>query len=314
MSTYNGKRYVTEQIESILKQKVNSNNYTFDLYIRDDGSKDGTQAILNSFTKAHSNVFLLQNSGRNLGIRNSFYSLLENVEADFYFFSDQDDIWLKDKVSEFVCEFEKNNNKIPSGVYSDLELIDASGESMHKTMMQGQGWKYDEKRDLALLMFQTRVTGAAFAINRAARNKLLMISDKNFANVLMHDSVAALLTQVYDNLHFIPATLVKYRQHENNVLGAAPQKHSQFEIKFKINHYQRLFHDLVLVIRIIDRRFVSPVNLAMLDAATDFLKQDGSVGRGRSILRNYKCFWKKFRLRHTILLLFYYRNRLGKNK
>ena len=181
-------------------------------------------------------------------------------------------------------------------------------------MSQEQGWKQNEKRDLALLMFQTRVTGAAFAINRAARDELLLIGNREFANVLMHDSIAALLAQIYDNLHYIPTALVKYRQHGNNVLGAMQRNHSQFDIKFKIKHYHRLFHDLELIIGIIDVSSVSDVNLAMLNAAKDFLKQDSGLGRLKSIFRNYKCLWKKFRLRHTLLLLFCYRDGLDKKK
>jgi len=307
MSTYNGRKYLSEQIESILNQKIDSDEYTLDLYIRDDGSCDETESIVTTYMTRSENIHLLQNSGTNLGVQGSFYSLMRCVEADYYFFCDQDDVWFYNKVTTFMNEFKKHCDKIPCGVYSDLSLIDTEGKALGKTMMQEQGWSYDEKRDLSLLMFNTRVTGAAFAINRAARDEVIRIDARKFSSVLMHDSIIALLTQVYDNLYFIPKTLVGYRQHENNVLGAAPQKHSQFEIGFKKNHYRHLFHDLMLVIQVLNWTNVPNTNMTMIRATQDFVKQQSFRGRVASIFKNYKCLWDKFRLRHVVFLLVFYR-------
>ena len=90
MSTYNGEKYLTEQIESIQKQTNNN----WHLYIRDDGSTDKTPIILSDFAKYDKRItFFNREHICNLGVVKSFMNLLANIDADFYMFSDQDDVW-----------------------------------------------------------------------------------------------------------------------------------------------------------------------------------------------------------------------------
>lgn len=93
MSTYNGEKYLKEQIDSILSQE----GVDVRLYIRDDGSSDRTTDILASYQE-HKNVKI--EKGNNLGFAKSFLTALDECdEADYYAFSDQDDVWEKDKLS-----------------------------------------------------------------------------------------------------------------------------------------------------------------------------------------------------------------------
>ena len=110
MSTYNGERYLREQIDSILNQK----NVDIVLFVRDDGSKDATLDILGEYSAKYDNV--LFSAGNNLGIGKSFYEALRLApESDYYAFSDQDDVWLQDKVA--------------SGVKA-LEMLEKDGEGI----------------------------------------------------------------------------------------------------------------------------------------------------------------------------------------
>lgn len=96
MSTYNGEKYLKEQIDSILSQE----GVDVRLYIRDDGSSDRTTDILASYQE-HKNVKI--EKGNNLGFAKSFLTALDECdEADYYAFSDQDDVWEKDKLSTAV--------------------------------------------------------------------------------------------------------------------------------------------------------------------------------------------------------------------
>ena len=94
MATYNGEKFLAQQIESIQKQTFKEWN----LLIRDDGSSDKTCDIIRNFTAKDSRIrFINENEHHNLGVIKSFFTLVNYEVADFYFFSDQDDIWYLDK-------------------------------------------------------------------------------------------------------------------------------------------------------------------------------------------------------------------------
>ena len=97
MSTYNGEKYIREQIESILNQK----KVKVHLLIRDDGSQDSTIEIVKEYANKYPNVSVY--AGKNIGIGNSFMELLRNApEADYYAFADQDDVWLDGKLERAI--------------------------------------------------------------------------------------------------------------------------------------------------------------------------------------------------------------------
>ncbi|MCR5324868.1 MAG: glycosyltransferase [Lachnospiraceae bacterium] len=97
MSTYNGEKYIYDQINSILNQR----NVDVELFIRDDGSKDRTKEILEEWCKKDFRIHCL--FGNNLGFQYSFAEVSSaNVDADFYAFSDQDDVWFDDRIEHAI--------------------------------------------------------------------------------------------------------------------------------------------------------------------------------------------------------------------
>ena len=93
MSTYNGEKYIREQIDSILEQ---SGNFDLDLWVRDDGSKDSTQQILQEYAQQRK---LHWYTGENLGAAHSFIDLVRKCKGyDYYAFADQDDYWMTNKI------------------------------------------------------------------------------------------------------------------------------------------------------------------------------------------------------------------------
>ena len=127
MSTYNGEKYLMDQINSILNQK----EVTVSLFVRDDGSQDSTMCILNSLKS--SNVYLLEDS-RNLGYKNSFLSLLKYAtdfgEFDYYAFADQDDVWKPLKLSHAVQRLAKNDKY--AVYYSALQFVDSDLDPLYR--------------------------------------------------------------------------------------------------------------------------------------------------------------------------------------
>ena len=124
LSTYNGEKYLTEQLNSILIQE----DVIVNLYVRDDGSTDNTLKILYEFAAKNINITVFK--GENVGFAESFYSLLKmNIGADYYAFSDQDDIWEKNKLITAIKSI--NNSKKPMLYYSNLNVFDMVNNSRY---------------------------------------------------------------------------------------------------------------------------------------------------------------------------------------
>ena len=131
MSTYNGEKYLKEQIDSILSQE----GVDVRLYIRDDGSSDRTTDILASYQE-HKNVKI--EKGNNLGFAKSFLTALDECdEADYYAFSDQDDVWEKDKLSTAIEILEEESQSTPLLYCSALQRVDENLNPLHVQSYHG---------------------------------------------------------------------------------------------------------------------------------------------------------------------------------
>lgn len=129
MSTYNGEKYLKQQIESILHQE----GVEVDLVIRDDGSTDATTAIIEEYSTKFRNITLYK--GQNIGYIKSFMWLVKNVGAEkgaYYAFSDQDDIWNSQKLKAAVDMIDQKKRDIPVMYYSDLNVVDKDGKFIRK--------------------------------------------------------------------------------------------------------------------------------------------------------------------------------------
>ena len=116
LATYNGERFLKEQIESILTQTYRN----FRLLISDDCSTDRTWNILNYYAGLDNRILIHRNE-RNVGIVNNFEFLLKQVQSEFFMFSDQDDVWKIDKIEKSINKIKQDNAGL---VHTDLEVVD----------------------------------------------------------------------------------------------------------------------------------------------------------------------------------------------
>ena len=116
LSTFNGEKYLKEQIESILSQS----HKDLILYIRDDGSSDNTKIILDNYASKDRRITI--DYGRNIGYTRSFFEMLKVVEADAYAFCDQDDLWMSDKLERANRILEKT--RVPTLWFSNVNICD----------------------------------------------------------------------------------------------------------------------------------------------------------------------------------------------
>ena len=110
LSTYNGAKFLAEQIESIQKQTFTD----WQLLIRDDGSTDETPQIIKQFVAADKRIkFINADKRENFGVIKNFFTLVKFEAADYYFFSDQDDVWLPNKMATMLDEAAKHDQAKP---------------------------------------------------------------------------------------------------------------------------------------------------------------------------------------------------------
>ena len=210
MSTYNGQQFLTEQIRSIQDQ-----SYTdWTLFIRDDGSSDNTKEILKDFERQDSRIHLIDSDkSDNLGVIKSFHKLVNHDRADYYFFSDQDDVWLLNKLELSLKEAQNYLADLPLMVYMDLKVVNQDLEIMTESMVKSQS--HHANTELVQELTENTVTGGVAMINHALAEMWQETDD-----ILMHDWYLALLASAFGNLVFIDQPGELYRQHSDNVLGA----------------------------------------------------------------------------------------------
>lgn len=207
MSTYNGEQFIREQIDSILLQK---GDFQLDLWVRDDGSKDGTQNILKEY---ESKGKLKWYTGENKGPAYSFIDLLNHCKNyDFYAFADQDDFWDEDKINIGIKEIE--TYKKPALYCCNAELVDFSLKSLGRNV-------YIEKPKLDF--YTLSVAGGLLGCTMIFNKYLASYIPKQLPQkIILHDFYMAELCSLIDgDILYDENPHMKYRQHGNNVVGVS---------------------------------------------------------------------------------------------
>ena len=217
MSTYNGETYLSKQIDSILAQ-----NYpAIQLLIRDDGSKDNTKEILKEYENKFEQITVIY--GENVGVNGSFFSLVEMSDADYIAFADQDDIWLPDKVKKAVEQLEQVQG---AALYACNKILIDGNDNIIK---ENDGRKMAPSFSNALV--ESICTGCTIVMNRKLTEQLKIHIPEH---AVLHDWWCYLLAAYLGTVIYDENAYIWYRQHENNVVGAA--NHIWDKIKFNV-HY-----------------------------------------------------------------------------
>ena len=215
LSTYNGAKYLDEQIESILEQK----DVDFEILVRDDGSSDTTKDILTKYSKYKNFSFYF---GENIGVINSYFDLIANAgNFDYYAFCDQDDVCESDKLKHALNILALCDNPIKL-YHSNVTIVD---EALKKIPFQ---CSHTHSLSLVQALLMNNVVGCTMVIS----NQLLRFAQKHKPNyALMHDSWLALLCHVLGGeVCFDQESYILYRQHSGNVIGS------------RLNLYRSLIH------------------------------------------------------------------------
>lgn len=214
MATYNGAKYIREQIESILPQ-LNVND---ELVISDDGSKDNTLSIIKSF---NDNRIKIYNNQGSHGVVPNFENALRHSKGDIIFFSDQDDCWTKDKVKICVKELESCDLVIHN---SHVHFTDDSSRDCDFFSLRHSRAGYLKN------LFKNSFVGSCMAFNKNVKEYVLPFPQ----HILWHDMWIGLMVEKYGKTKFIDNKLLIYRRHGDN--ASATSEDSSFSLLFKLKY------------------------------------------------------------------------------
>lgn len=200
MATYNGEKYIKDQIDSILKN-LNEND---ELIISDDGSLDSTRKIIDLYNDKRIKLI----DGPKKGVKQNFANAIQNTTGKYIFLADQDDIWIDNKVKIVVDTFKKNNSTL---VIHDAQVFD----NENKKILYQSFFKYrNSGPGIIKNIYKNTYIGCCMAFDSKIKEKILPIPD----DIEMHDQWIGILNDIYYNKAiFIEDKLIKYRRHSNNV-------------------------------------------------------------------------------------------------
>ena len=211
MATYNGERFLEAQMESVVKQSYPA----IEIIVVDDGSTDGTAAILQSYASQHNNIRLYFSEGRNLGYIKNFERGCRLATGDYISFCDQDDVWHPDKTQILMDAI--GNNPM---VYCDSELVDSTLNSLHR---KHSDHKKLQSLDNCLCFATDNCVGGHALIMK----KEIFVYADPFPVEMPYDLWCAFAATFYGTIQYVDQTLVKWRQHENNITVSAKSKESR---------------------------------------------------------------------------------------
>ncbi len=218
MATYNGSLYLKEQLASFKEQSY----CDWSLWVSDDGSTDNTKSLINEFAGTLNNKSIQLFEGPQKGFAANFLSLICNpsLRADAYAYSDQDDIWLGDKIERAIKFLSSIPVETPGLYCSRTQYVDLDNNLI------GQSIPYSKPAIFANAIIQNIAGGNTMVINDAARKLLLQAG--SIVDIELHDWWTYLLvTGSGGKVYFDQQPSVRYRQHPNNLWGMNTSLQSQ---------------------------------------------------------------------------------------
>ena len=233
LATYNGEKYICEQLDSILKQ-----SYTdFVCYVHDDGSNDKTREICETYMRQNPDKICVLDYPPTGGPKQNFMSFFEHVRADYYFFCDQDDVWLPNKIEITLKEAEKiTNTECGVLIFTDLKVVDQELQVMFDSFyrLKGVDPRWINYKNVLVrgyvpgCVMMVDDTVAQFA--RAYRHiDCLKMRDWWIMNVAYICG---------SKIRYVDKQLMLYRQHSNNTIGIG--RHSKLSKKIT-NNLKKVF-------------------------------------------------------------------------
>lgn len=223
MATYNGEKYIKEQLESILCQLGDND----EVIISDDKSTDNTKLIIESFNDRRVRFF---NNTAKKGVIENFENALLKSTGDYIFLSDQDDVWNEGKVTKTLEAL-----KTYDLVLSDAYIVDSNGRVLHDSFYKING----SKKGFLKNIIKNSYLGCAMAFNRKTLEACLPLP----SNIPMHDWWIGLVAETHGRVVHLDEKFINHRRHSNNTSFTGEVSQYSF--------FKKIYFRLIITFKII---------------------------------------------------------------
>lgn len=233
LATYNGERYIREQLDSLLNQDYEN----WVVRACDDASTDCTYEILTEYKKNYPDKFILEKNEKGYGsAKLNFFHLLKQSSGDYVMCCDQDDVWFPNKTSVTLQEMKRlEKGDVPVLIHTDLKVVDHTLQVLSESFFEHSNLRKEFcYRDV---LIQNHVTGCTMMMNRALVELINLETD--FESILMHDWMAAILASGMGEVGFVDCPTMLYRQHSVNSVGAKKYGFALLVSKLKNNSIRK---------------------------------------------------------------------------
>lgn len=213
MAVYNGENYLAEQIDSILKNSCQN----FTLHIFNDHSQDQSQEIIEEYVQRYPDKIIGHHHQENHGVIRNFLEGTQIMDADYYMFCDQDDVWLPNKIQhslDAMEQLESQGSNQPCLVFGDAKIVDQTLQETAPSFQRQSGYHTDAL-DPAHILMENKLIGCTILFNRSFQQILTVFPPE----IRMHDWWIALIGSFFGKIQYLDEPLLLYRQHGNNVVG-----------------------------------------------------------------------------------------------
>lgn len=298
MATYNAEDYIEEQLNSIENQTYKN----IDIYIHDDGSTDETIKIIKNYKRKYNNIYFIEDNITFKSSNKNFFHLMKTIsrkQYEYIFFSDQDDIWDENKVSILIKHIKKYSKDIPVMVHTDAVVVNCANKIISPSFNKYADIEM-EREDFISIALNNNAQGSSMVINK----KCLDYINVNQNNIDMYDHYMSMITAYYGKQEFINTALIRYRQHESNVIGAIKSRriYQFFSKKNYMNYTNCKTKEIDNAIKIL----IEFNKTALDNSISNFiniLKSNNFFKKIKFICK--KRLYKKRKIKHLISILIY---------
>lgn len=289
LSSYNGEKYIEDQIQSIFDQK----GVIVNILVRDDGSKDNTLPILKAISAQHPNALSII-EGNNVGIHNSFAELIQLAPAgyDYYAFSDQDDIWDTDKIFSAIKVLTKFDVPFYCGC---ARLVDSVRTPLNITTSNPKTFKYYMSTSHKVM------TPGVQGCTMVLKNNFFAEIRGNYPREYGHDTWIPIIASYFYGCVYDEVPRMSYRQHDASWTGNRGKKFTQLKVDIRyyfkgLSRYTHLAQDLLA-------RYKCNLNMYDLGYLSGLANKESFTGRIK-LLNRYR--YSKDTILKTLIFWGYY--------
>ena len=216
LATYNGEKLIGELLDSLFAQTFED----FVIYVHDDGSTDATVSVVLDYSRQYPGRIELVEGPPLKSAKKNFMYLLSQVEADYYFLCDHDDVWLPQKMQRcYDLIREKAAQGVPATVFSDMYVVDEKLSIISESFIRYIG-RSPYNTEYSQILIDNPAAGCTMCFNRALRDIAVRDYGIDWEKIPMHDAYLMELAALFGSIYAIDEPLNYYRQTGLNVCGA----------------------------------------------------------------------------------------------